>query len=80
MQCLLQEVSYAERNGWLEPMIPKYSKDGTKRLEILPQPEGGDKFNHVVLTDIAADRATRLTFGKYVVSSILAWDEDSGLM
>ncbi|KAJ8930490.1 hypothetical protein NQ314_016717, partial [Rhamnusium bicolor] len=75
-----EEDSYKEENGWLEPRSPKYSKDGKKRIEILGQPEGDDKFYHLVLTDIEKDNKTRLTFGRRVVTTIFGWDEDRGLI
>ncbi|KAJ8918466.1 hypothetical protein NQ315_008163 [Exocentrus adspersus] len=75
-----EEDSYTEDKGWLSPAIPRYNKDGTKKLEILPQPEGDDKFFHLVLTDIATSNKTRLTHGRRVVTSLYGWDEDKGLI
>ncbi|KAJ8940985.1 hypothetical protein NQ318_011719 [Aromia moschata] len=75
-----EEETYQEENGWLSPNIPKYSEDGTKKLEILPQPEDDDKFFHLVYTDIETMTKTRLTYGKRVVTGIYGWDEDDGLV
>lgn len=61
-------------------MIPRYSKDGKIRLEILPQPVGDDYFDHLVLTDIEKSTVTRLTFGRLTVTAIYGWNQEAGLM
>nr|AGX25161.1 dipeptidyl peptidase [Leptinotarsa decemlineata] len=76
----IEEQSYKEEKGWLTPRIPKYSKNGKRRLEILPQIEGDDKYDHLVLTDIDTNTQIRLTNGRLVVLSIYGWDEARGLI
>ncbi|XP_019867181.1 venom dipeptidyl peptidase 4 isoform X2 [Aethina tumida] len=68
---------HKSENGWLDPEIPEYSIDGSKKIEILPQSEGNDFFDHLVLTDIAKKTSKRLTKGRRVVTDIYGWDEDS---
>ncbi|XP_072401438.1 venom dipeptidyl peptidase 4 isoform X2 [Diabrotica undecimpunctata] len=75
-----EEVSQTESKGWITPIVPIYSKNGTKRLEVLPQPEGDDRYDHLVLTDVKTKTAKRLTHGKFSVLSIIAWNEDTGLI
>ncbi|XP_060517123.1 venom dipeptidyl peptidase 4-like isoform X2 [Cylas formicarius] len=75
-----EETSYQQKNGWLRPKIPKYSADGTRRLEILPQPEGDDYFDHLVSTNVGNNNQIRLTHGHRVVTVIYGWDEVSGLI
>jgi dipeptidyl-peptidase-4 len=74
------EASYKEEKGWLEPHIPKYNKAGTQRLEILPQPEGDDYFDHLVLTDVESGTTKRLTQGPFYVLSVFGWDEPNNLI
>lgn len=76
----IEEAHYAEVNGWLDPLIPKFTKDGAKRLEILPQQEGADRFDHIVLTDRGTNVSERLTFGPRIVNTIYGFNEDAGLM
>lgn len=76
----LKEDSYKESRGWLEPMIPRYSKDGQTRLEILPQPVDDDSFNHLVLTYIETGTRLRLTYGRVTVTTILGWNQEAELV
>ncbi|EFA04427.1 venom dipeptidyl peptidase 4 [Tribolium castaneum] len=69
------EATYEEKNGWLEIHIPYYNKAGSQRIEILPQPEGTDEFDHLVLTDVATGNAKRLTKGPFYVTAVDGWDE-----
>lgn len=61
-------------------MIPRYSKDGKSRLEILPQPVGDDFFDHIVLTDIENGTKIQLTDGRLTVTSIYGWNQEEGIM
>ncbi|CAH1183189.1 unnamed protein product [Phaedon cochleariae] len=72
--CHEESFSTAE-NGWLEPKIPIYSRDGRRKVELLPQVEGNDKFDHIVLTNVEIGIKKRLTNGRRVVLSILGWNE-----
>ena len=74
------EATYQEENGWLEPHLPKYNKDGTQKIEILAQAQGNDKFDHIVFTEIETNNVTRLTEGPFYVLSIYGWDEENNLM
>lgn len=62
-------------------MPPLFSRDGTAFLLILPQKQGnrGD-WRHAVLVTNATDstpKVTALTSGLFVVTEIVAWDEDN---
>lgn len=74
----------SEPNGWLELFTPpKFSKDGSKFLLILPQNQGNSagSYRHLTITNREEDGTTRaLTSGKFVVTEILAWKEDSNLV
>lgn len=74
------EASYEEEKGWLEIHIPMYNKGGTARIEILPQPEDKDYFDHLVLTDVASGNAKRLTKGPFYVLAVIGWDEANNNM
>ncbi|XP_056631310.1 venom dipeptidyl peptidase 4-like [Diorhabda sublineata] len=85
IRCLLdgtcvEETSRKESQGWIVPILPTYNKDGTKRLEILPQQEDDDRFDHLVLTDVLSNTQNRLTYGKFFVLSIDGWDEERGII
>ncbi|XP_008202160.1 venom dipeptidyl peptidase 4 isoform X1 [Nasonia vitripennis] len=75
-------LAYKERNGWVEQFVPPlYSKDGTAFVLILPQKQGnrGD-WRHAVLVTEATTKhpiVTALTSGLFVVTEIVAWDEDN---
>lgn len=75
-----EQVSYTQENGWLEPAIPKYNNEGTRRLEILPQPHGDDYFFHLVLSEVSTNTPKRLTYGNRVVTSIYGWDQTNNLV
>ncbi|XP_020285677.1 venom dipeptidyl peptidase 4 isoform X2 [Pseudomyrmex gracilis] len=78
-------LSYSEKNGWVEQFeAPKFSADGTSFVLILPREQkDGSNWRHVVLvTNATSGRptTTALTYGYFVVTEILAWDqEDSHL-
>lgn len=74
------EATYEETEGWLDVNTPIYSKDGTKRLEILSQADGDDFFDHLVLTDTENKTSKKLTHGRFVVTNIFGWDESNQLM
>jgi hypothetical protein len=46
----------------------------------LPQPEGDDYFDHLVLTDVESGTTKRLTQGPFYVLSVFGWDEPNNLM
>lgn len=75
-----QEDSSKESRGWLKPLIPRYSKNGKTRLDLLPQPVGNDTFDHLVITNIENGTKTRLTYGKITVTKIFGWNQEQGLM
>lgn len=77
-----QALAYKERNGWVEQFVPPlYSKDGTAFVLILPQKQGnrGDWRHAVLVTDATTNHpiVTALTSGLFVVTEIVAWDEDN---
>lgn len=62
---------------------PKFSKDGSRFLLILSQDQGNSagSYRHLTITNREEDGTTRaLTRGKFVVTEILAWNEDSSLV
>ena len=79
---LFQALAYKERNGWVEQFVPPlFSKDGTSFLIILPQKQGnrGD-WRHAVMVSNATSKypeITSITSGLFVVTEIVAWDEDN---
>ncbi|CAG9768482.1 unnamed protein product [Ceutorhynchus assimilis] len=75
-----EEVSRKQKNGWLLPQIPKYNKNATNRLEILPQEHDGDYFNHLVLAESRTNIAKRLTFGNRVITHVYGWDQTNNLV
>ncbi|XP_060517373.1 venom dipeptidyl peptidase 4-like isoform X2 [Cylas formicarius] len=75
-----EEASYRQENGWLRPKIPHYSQNGSLKIEILPQPQDGDFFEHLVLTNIANNSSLRLTYGNRVVTAFYGWDEAEELV
>jgi dipeptidyl-peptidase-4 len=75
-------LAYKERNGWVEQFVPPiHSKDGTSFLLILPQkqPNHGDWRHAVLVANATTDtpKISALTSGLFVVTEILAWDEDN---
>lgn len=76
--------SLSESGGWLELFTPpKFSKDGSRFLLILSQDQGNSagSYRHITITNREQDGATRaLTKGKFVVTEILAWNENTNLV
>nr|CAH7730215.1 unnamed protein product [Callosobruchus chinensis] len=69
-----------ESQGWIEPKLPFYNKDGTMKVEILPQEESDDRYFHIVVTDLTQLTKKRLTYGRSTVLKIFGWDEEEGLI
>ncbi|KAJ8679458.1 hypothetical protein QAD02_015245, partial [Eretmocerus hayati] len=75
-------LAYKEKNGWVEQFVPPlFSKDGSSFVLILPQKQGTRGFwRHVVLMEEVTSKSpkvTALTSGLFVVTEILAWDEEN---
>ncbi|XP_044003397.1 venom dipeptidyl peptidase 4-like [Aphidius gifuensis] len=77
---------YAEKEGWLSPgSPPKYNKDASKFLMILPQKQfDNDYWYHLAIVSINTTNnypAIRyLTSGTFVVTKIVGWDEKKSLV
>ncbi|KAF4523193.1 hypothetical protein B566_EDAN002451 [Ephemera danica] len=74
-----QVMETSQTGGWVEMFSPpKYSNDGQRFITILPQPQGADgDYRHLTLITRQAGNTpiiTALTSGKFVVTSIAAWD------
>lgn len=73
-----------EPKGWLELFTPpKYSKDGSKMIIILSQDQGNNTggYRHIALLSRQRDSVVQpLTSGTFVVTEILAWDEEKDLV
>nr|XP_023020386.1 venom dipeptidyl peptidase 4 [Leptinotarsa decemlineata] len=70
-------------DGWLELFTPPiFSKDGSKLVMILSQDQGGNSgYRHVVMLNVVENAQDQpLTKGKFVVTSILAWDHEENLI
>lgn len=77
-----QSLTYIEKNGWVEQFeAPLFSKDGTSFLLILPRKQkDGTDWRHLVLVKNATsiDPITvSLTSGYFVVTEIVAWDQEN---
>ncbi|XP_014205083.1 venom dipeptidyl peptidase 4 isoform X2 [Copidosoma floridanum] len=75
-------LEYKERNGWVEQFVPPlFNRDGTAFVLILPQKQGnrGDWRHAVMVSDATSSypKVTALTNGLFVVTEIVAWDEDN---
>ncbi|KAK9703462.1 Trypsin [Popillia japonica] len=70
-----------QENGWLEMFTPPvFSKDGSQLLLILSHDQGGDagSYRHITRYNVAANSAgVALTSGKFVVTEILGWNDDT---
>ncbi|KAG5896521.1 hypothetical protein JTB14_020494 [Gonioctena quinquepunctata] len=71
------------QEGWLELFTPPiFSKDGSKFVLILSQDQGGNSgYRHIVMFNtIENAQEMPLTKGKFVVTSILAWEHENNLI
>lgn len=70
--------------GWLELFTPPLlNKNGTKLALILSQnqTDNAGSYRHITLFSRKEDaKLEPLTSGKFVVSEILKWDDDKGIM
>lgn len=80
----LQALDYLEEHGWVEQFAaPHFSKDGKTFILTLPQKQQADNdyWSHLVMVTNTATGAIRpLTSGPFVVTEIVAWDQDSYLV
>lgn len=80
-----QALSYAEEHGWVEQFEPPvFSNDGNSFLTILPQKqEDNSHWKHVVaITNVSLGRGNvvALTSGHFVVTEIVAWDQENSYL
>ncbi|XP_015112517.1 venom dipeptidyl peptidase 4 isoform X2 [Diachasma alloeum] len=77
-------LDYREEHGWVEQYAaPHFSRDGKTFILILPQKQQSDNdyWSHLVMVTNTASRTTRaLTSGTFVVTEIVAWDQDNYLV
>ncbi|XP_063983371.1 venom dipeptidyl peptidase 4 isoform X3 [Diachasmimorpha longicaudata] len=77
-------LMYREDNGWIEQYAaPHFSRDGKTFILILPQKQqlDNDYWSHLVMVTNRENRTTRpLTSGTFVVTEIVAWDQDNYLV
>lgn len=74
-----------EAKGWIDLFVPPtFSSDGSKMALVLPQSQGVDgEFRHVCFAERGADNEYQLraiTEGKFTVTEILYYDENSERM
>jgi dipeptidyl-peptidase 4 len=68
----------AQKNGWISELFaPIYNKNGSVFLILVPsmQTSLNKSFQHIGRKEVSGDMKM-LTSGTYVVTEILAWDED----
>uniref|UniRef100_A0A0C9RFV4 Venom dipeptidyl peptidase 4 n=2 Tax=Fopius arisanus TaxID=64838 RepID=A0A0C9RFV4_9HYME len=77
-------LDYHEKHGWIEQFTPPhFSRDGKTFILILPQKQSSDNdyWSHLVMVTNTATGTTRaLTSGTFVVTEIVAWDQDNYLV
>ena len=78
-------LDYRERNGWVEQFVPPlFSKDASAFLLILPQNQSeGGAWRHVTMVTNATTNSPKsmaLTSGHFVVTEIVAWDEENNFV
>jgi len=73
-KCTTKTSPY-QNDGWLDVFQPpKYSKDGNSFLQILPMKVGELHYPHIKFHN--ENDAKFITSGKFVVTSILIWNEE----
>ncbi|KAL1124200.1 hypothetical protein AAG570_001970, partial [Ranatra chinensis] len=75
-------LSPEEKSGWVVFEEPLFSADGSQMVVIQPHDQGGNAgaYQHVTLVDLTGSTALKpvpLTEGKFVVTELIAWDQET---